>query len=251
MFFFRVCKIAGLGEAWGSEKSPTNTRVPTIKELGSNLLQTLDGFIFVVAPDGKIMYISETASTHLGLSQVELTGNSIYDYIHNYDADEMARVLALQPSTYSPQNFTNVAFDPNESKSTNSTFSSTNQSKSIHPCDRRTQKYWLSIFLCRSNLLRFTNSHECQFSSASVAATPPSLHTWNATATAYRFTNRGNRANIFPANEMCAGQTKCRLDDTRIQSKSSSQTKENLFRLLNRVSSILIVCHRSFIVLAI
>lgn len=33
-------------------------------------LQTLDGFIFVVAPDGKIMYISETASVHLGLSQV-------------------------------------------------------------------------------------------------------------------------------------------------------------------------------------
>lgn len=32
--------------------------------------QTLDGFVFVVAPDGKIMYISETASVHLGLSQV-------------------------------------------------------------------------------------------------------------------------------------------------------------------------------------
>lgn len=42
-----------------------------IKELGSHLLQTLDGFIFVVAPDGKIMYISETASVHLGLSQVK------------------------------------------------------------------------------------------------------------------------------------------------------------------------------------
>ena len=34
--------------------------------------QTLDGFIFVVAPDGKIMYISETASVHLGLSQVRV-----------------------------------------------------------------------------------------------------------------------------------------------------------------------------------
>lgn len=45
-------------------------RNDTIKELGSHLLQTLDGFIFVVAPDGKIMYISETASVHLGLSQV-------------------------------------------------------------------------------------------------------------------------------------------------------------------------------------
>ncbi|KTF83220.1 hypothetical protein cypCar_00024424, partial [Cyprinus carpio] len=54
---------------------------------------TLDGFIFVVAPDGKIMYISETASVHLGLSQVELTGNSIYEYIHPADHDEMTAVL--------------------------------------------------------------------------------------------------------------------------------------------------------------
>lgn len=39
------------------------------------LFQTLDGFIFVVAPDGKIMYISETASVHLGLSQVSSTAS--------------------------------------------------------------------------------------------------------------------------------------------------------------------------------
>lgn len=64
------------------------------------------------------MYISETASTHLGLSQVELTGNSIYDYIHTYDQDEMARVLSLHPNGYPPS-----AFDPNESKSTNTAFS--------------------------------------------------------------------------------------------------------------------------------
>lgn len=37
------------------------------------LPQTLDGFVFVVASDGKIMYISETASVHLGLSQVRLS----------------------------------------------------------------------------------------------------------------------------------------------------------------------------------
>ena len=68
MFLF--LNIKGLGEAWGS--SPAMQRGATIKELGSHLLQTLDGFIFVVAPDGKIMYISETASVHLGLSQVSV-----------------------------------------------------------------------------------------------------------------------------------------------------------------------------------
>lgn len=62
----------GLGEAWGTQHIASNPLEMAIKELGSHLLQTLDGFIFVVAPDGKIMYISETASVHLGLSQVRI-----------------------------------------------------------------------------------------------------------------------------------------------------------------------------------
>lgn len=85
--------------------------MPPLKELGTNLLQTLEGFIFVVAPDGKIMYISETVSTHLGLSNVELTGNSIYDYIHHQDQDEMTRVLSLQ------SNVRSVSFDPHDKRS--------------------------------------------------------------------------------------------------------------------------------------
>uniref|UniRef100_U3JRQ6 SIM bHLH transcription factor 2 n=1 Tax=Ficedula albicollis TaxID=59894 RepID=U3JRQ6_FICAL len=87
----------GLGDAWGqpSRVGPLDNMA---MELGSHLLQTLDGFVFVVASDGKIMYISETASVHLGLSQVELTGNSIYEYIHPSDHDEMTAVLtAHQP----------------------------------------------------------------------------------------------------------------------------------------------------------
>ncbi|CAL4109388.1 unnamed protein product, partial [Meganyctiphanes norvegica] len=82
---------------WGAAPPVANPREAVIKELGSHLLQTLDGFIFVVAPDGKIMYISETASTHLGLSQVELTGNSIYEYIHPHDHEEMTLVLNPPP----------------------------------------------------------------------------------------------------------------------------------------------------------
>ncbi|KAG8190486.1 hypothetical protein JTE90_006661 [Oedothorax gibbosus] len=87
----------GLGDGWGAAPPLPNPLESAIKELGSHLLQTLDGFVFVVAPDGKIMYISETASVHLGLSQVELTGNSIYEYIDPTDHDEMAAVLSLQP----------------------------------------------------------------------------------------------------------------------------------------------------------
>ncbi|XP_058502694.1 single-minded homolog 1-A [Solea solea] len=92
----RIVFPEGLGESWGHVSR--NSLNGISQELGSHLLQTLDGFIFVVAPDGKIMYISETASVHLGLSQVELTGNSIYEYVHPADHDEMTAVLtAHQP----------------------------------------------------------------------------------------------------------------------------------------------------------
>ncbi|XP_042577467.1 single-minded homolog 1-like isoform X3 [Cyprinus carpio] len=101
----RLVLPQGLGEVWGRSRSLENTNL----ELGSHLLQviiskmlqTLDGFIFVVAADGKIMYISETASVHLGLSQVELTGNSIYEYVHPADHDEMTAVLTPPPSYHS------------------------------------------------------------------------------------------------------------------------------------------------------
>ncbi|XP_078618035.1 single-minded homolog 2-like isoform X1 [Branchiostoma floridae x Branchiostoma japonicum] len=92
----------GLGDVWGQRSSSSSAMDAIGKELGSHLLQvnsrllqTLDGFLFVVAPDGKIMYISETASVHLGLSQVELTGNSIYEYIHPADHEEMAAILTV------------------------------------------------------------------------------------------------------------------------------------------------------------
>jgi len=63
----------------------------------SKTKKTLDGFLFVVDKDGKIMYISETASVHLGLSQVELTGNSIYEYVHPADHDEVTQLLNQSP----------------------------------------------------------------------------------------------------------------------------------------------------------
>ena len=62
--------FTGLGDGWGVKPS-LSKRPEILKELGSHLLQTLDGFIFVLSSDGKIMYISETASVHLGLSQVK------------------------------------------------------------------------------------------------------------------------------------------------------------------------------------
>ena len=92
-----LAKKQGLGETWGVNSCG---HTPIEREIESHLLQTLDGFLFVVDKDGKIMYISETASVHLGLSQVELTGNSIYEYVHPSDHDELNQLLNMAPPAH-------------------------------------------------------------------------------------------------------------------------------------------------------
>lgn len=52
-----------------------------------------------MAADGRFLYISETVSIYLGLSQVEMTGSSIFDYIHQADHAEIAEQLGLSLTT--------------------------------------------------------------------------------------------------------------------------------------------------------
>ena len=62
----------------------------------------MDGFIFALSSDGRILYISESVSSSLGLSMVEMTGNFIFNYLHDDDkkvfADELGFEL-LPPSS--------------------------------------------------------------------------------------------------------------------------------------------------------
>jgi len=62
---------------------------------GTHILQSLDGFAISLASDGRFLYISETVSIYLGLSQVELTGSSLFDYIHQADHEELAQQLGV------------------------------------------------------------------------------------------------------------------------------------------------------------
>ncbi|VDP33421.1 unnamed protein product [Heligmosomoides polygyrus] len=47
--------------------------------------QLMDCFLMVLDPEGDVLYVSETISIYLGLSQVDMTGNSITEYIHPED----------------------------------------------------------------------------------------------------------------------------------------------------------------------
>jgi len=62
---------------------------------GTHILQSLDGFAISLNSDGRFLYISETVSIYLGLSQVELTGSSIFDYVHQSDHLELAEQLGV------------------------------------------------------------------------------------------------------------------------------------------------------------
>lgn len=44
------------------------------------------------------MYISETASVHLGLPQIDLTGSSIFEYIHPSDHNDIHDIINLTDS---------------------------------------------------------------------------------------------------------------------------------------------------------
>ncbi|KPM05556.1 neuronal pas domain protein-like protein [Sarcoptes scabiei] len=68
---------------------------------GTHILQSLDGFAFALGQDGRFLYISETVSIYLGLSQVEMTGSSIFDYTHQQDHAELAEQLGLNHSSKS------------------------------------------------------------------------------------------------------------------------------------------------------
>ncbi|OZC09423.1 hypothetical protein X798_03584, partial [Onchocerca flexuosa] len=54
----------------------------------TTLLECLDGFLAIIDLDGIILYISESVSIYLGLTQTDLTGRLLKDFIHTSDYEE-------------------------------------------------------------------------------------------------------------------------------------------------------------------
>ncbi|XP_021786907.1 hypoxia-inducible factor 3-alpha isoform X3 [Papio anubis] len=59
-------------------------------------LKALEGFVMVLTTEGDMAYLSENVSKHLGLSQLELIGHSIFDFIHPCDQEELQDALTPQ-----------------------------------------------------------------------------------------------------------------------------------------------------------
>uniref|UniRef100_A0A914XK24 PAS domain-containing protein n=1 Tax=Plectus sambesii TaxID=2011161 RepID=A0A914XK24_9BILA len=72
-------------------------------KVGACILDALDGFLVCCALNGDVLYVSETISICLGLSQVDMIGNAIFDYIHKEDWSRWQQAFrSLLERTHSP-----------------------------------------------------------------------------------------------------------------------------------------------------
>jgi PAS domain S-box-containing protein len=58
----------------------------------NTMSECLDGFVILADSDGTILYITESVSIFLGLTQTDLIGRQIKEFIHSTDYDELMRI---------------------------------------------------------------------------------------------------------------------------------------------------------------
>uniref|UniRef100_K7G1Q3 Endothelial PAS domain protein 1 n=1 Tax=Pelodiscus sinensis TaxID=13735 RepID=K7G1Q3_PELSI len=66
------------------------------QQIDNLYLKALEGFIAVVTQDGDMIFLSENINKYMGLTQVELTGHSIFDFTHPCDHEEIRENLSLK-----------------------------------------------------------------------------------------------------------------------------------------------------------
>ncbi|XP_028816932.1 hypoxia inducible factor 1 subunit alpha, like isoform X2 [Denticeps clupeoides] len=62
--------------------------------------QALDGFILVLTEEGDMVFLSECVSKYIGITQLELLGQSVYDFVHPCDQEELKDLLAPRPALF-------------------------------------------------------------------------------------------------------------------------------------------------------
>ncbi|KAJ8924028.1 hypothetical protein NQ315_006805 [Exocentrus adspersus] len=61
---------------------------------GSVFLKSLEGFLIVLSPEGDFVYLSENVSDYLGIPQIDLMGQNIFEYSHPCDHEEIREILS-------------------------------------------------------------------------------------------------------------------------------------------------------------
>ncbi|XP_059610479.1 protein similar [Phlebotomus argentipes] len=72
--------------------------MPKYFETEKMILGALDGFLLVLSTEGDITYISQNAAEILGIQQIDLLGQPIWDYSHQCDHEELREALNVKKS---------------------------------------------------------------------------------------------------------------------------------------------------------
>ncbi|KAI5632573.1 PAS fold domain-containing protein [Phthorimaea operculella] len=92
--YLRVRDVVSLLPKTESE-APQIADPKGLEEISSELsyMKALDGFVLVLSQQGDIVYCSENIADHLGVSQMEIMGQSVYEFSHPCDHDEIRESL--------------------------------------------------------------------------------------------------------------------------------------------------------------
>ncbi|XP_025263937.1 hypoxia-inducible factor 1-alpha isoform X2 [Camponotus floridanus] len=74
------------------------TKSESAAEIDELFPKALNGFMLVLSSDGNMVYLSENVSDYLGVSQMDMMGQSVYEYSHPCDHDELRECLSLKPT---------------------------------------------------------------------------------------------------------------------------------------------------------
>uniref|UniRef100_A0A1A8JBH1 Hypoxia-inducible factor 1, alpha subunit, like n=1 Tax=Nothobranchius kuhntae TaxID=321403 RepID=A0A1A8JBH1_NOTKU len=59
--------------------------------------EALAGFIMVMTEEGDMIFLTENVNKHIGITQLELLGQNIYDFVHPCDQEELRDLLTPRP----------------------------------------------------------------------------------------------------------------------------------------------------------
>ncbi|XP_041668246.1 hypoxia inducible factor 1 subunit alpha a [Cheilinus undulatus] len=85
--YLRMRKLLSNDEPMAEEQTELD------EQLNSSYLKALEGFLMVLSEDGDMIYLSENVNKCLGLAQFDLTGHSVFDFIHPCDQEELREML--------------------------------------------------------------------------------------------------------------------------------------------------------------
>ncbi|XP_041093957.1 hypoxia-inducible factor 1-alpha-like, partial [Polyodon spathula] len=57
---------------------------------------SIEGFLLLISQSGHIVYTSEAVARHVGIHQMELIGQSVFEFIHPCDQEEMNEALSTK-----------------------------------------------------------------------------------------------------------------------------------------------------------